>query len=88
MGKHKTWQDIEKEVETEMLERFASVPPEQRAAMGLEPGNPKYSHENRQWVQVYVQMLTWKNKCRELHEKAYPLQPVSPGNNKKKKSKK
>lgn len=86
MGKkYKTWQDVEKEVENEMLERFAAVAPEQRAAMGLEPGTPKYSDEKRQWVQVYVQMLTWKNKCRELYQKAYPLQPAPPGSKKKKK---
>ena len=85
MSKHMTWQDIEKQVEADMLERFASVPPEQRAALGLEPGNPNYSHEGRQWVQVYVKMLAWKSMCRNLHEKAYPLQPVKPPGNKKKK---
>ena len=58
----KTWKDIEKEVEQEMLDRFNSVPIEQRAKLGLE-SNTRQSHENRQWVQVFVQMLTWKNKC-------------------------
>jgi hypothetical protein len=67
----KTWNDIEREVEEEMLERFNSVPKEQRAKLGLE-GASSTAYENRQWVQAYVQMLTWKNKCRELHEQAHP----------------
>ena len=77
----KTWEEIEQEVEEEMLERFNSVPKEQRAKLGLEGASSK-SYENRQWVQAYVQMLTWKNKCRELHEQAYPDQ--SAGNKKRK----
>lgn len=80
---NKTWQDIEKEVEAEMLARFAEVPKEQREKLGLEPGTHPRAHENRQWVQVYVQMLTWKNKCRELHQKAYPVQPVKSAGKKK-----
>jgi len=77
----KTWQDVEQEVEEEMLERFNSVPKEQRAKLGLEGATPQ-AFENRQWVQAYVQMLTWKNKCRELHKIAYPDQ--SAGNKKRK----
>jgi hypothetical protein len=82
--KHKTWQQIEQEVEKEYLARFNSVPKEQRVKLGLEPGSSHNSHENRQWVQVYVQMLEWKNKCRELHQQLYPVQPVAnpPGDKK------
>ena len=65
-AKWKEWQEIEKEVESEMLERFASVPLAQRSALGLEPGTDPDSYEKRQWVQTYVTMLSWKNKCREL----------------------
>ena len=43
---NKTWQDIEKEVETEMLDRFSSVPMEKRVALGLEPGSHSKAHEN------------------------------------------
>ena len=81
---NKTWQDIEKEVETEMLDRFSSVPKEKRVALGLEPGSHSKAYENRQWVQTYIQMLVWKDKCRELHQKAYPVQPVKSAGNKKK----
>ena len=63
----KTWKEIEREVETEALSRFSQVPIEQRRELGLEPDTPK-SYEKRQWVQVFVQMLSWKDKCRELHE--------------------
>lgn len=73
---HKTWQDIENEVEKECLERFSSVPKEKRAKLGIEPGSDPQAYENRQWVQVYVQMLAWKDKCRQLHKEIYPLQPV------------
>ena len=71
---HKTWQDIANEVEKEYLARYSSV--------------PKEHYENRQWVQVYVQMLAWKDKCRELHEQLYPVQPIkdSAGISKNKKS--
>ena len=82
---NKTWQDIEREVEEEMLARFNEVPKEKRAALGLEPGSHRNAHENRQWVQVYIQMLVWKDKCRELHQKAYPVQPVKSAGNKKRK---
>ena len=82
---NKTWQEIEKEVEGEMLDRFAGVPKEQRTKLGLEPGSHPKAHENRQWVQTYIQMLVWKDKCRELHQKAYPVQPVKSCGNKKKK---
>jgi hypothetical protein len=75
--KHKTWQQIEQEVEKEYLARFNSVPKEQRVKLGLEPPNNPHAYENRQWVQVYVQMLEWKNKCRELHQQLYPVQPVA-----------
>ena len=74
--KRKTWEQIEKEVENEMLERFNSVPLEHRAKLGLEPGSHSKSHENRQWVQTYIQMLTWKNKCRELHGQLNPVKLV------------
>ena len=73
---HKTWQDIEKEIEEEMLSRFNDVPKEQRVKLGLEPGSHQKAYENRQWVQTYIQMLVWKDKSRQLYEKAYPLQPV------------
>ena len=82
---NKTWQEIEKEVEDSMLERFNSVPKQKRAALGLEPGSHSQAYENRQWVQVYIQMLVWKDKCRELHQKAYPVQPVKSAGNKKRK---
>jgi len=84
---NKTWEQIEQEVEKSMLERFNSVPQSERAALGLEPGTHTKAHENRQWVQTYIQMLEWKNKCRELHQKAYPVQLVkkqSRGNKKRK----
>ena len=78
----KTWEDIEHEVEAEMLDRFASVPLDQRTKLGLE-GNSTKSYDNRQWVQIYVQMLSWKNKCRELHEQASPADDNNPaGDNK------
>ena len=63
----KTWKEIEREVESESLSRFSQVPIEQRRELGLELDTPK-SYEKRQWVQVFVQMLSWKDKCRELHE--------------------
>jgi len=63
----KTWNQIQQEVEKDMVDRFNRVPLEQRRKLGLE-SNTTDSYENRQWVQTYVQMLTWKNKCRELHE--------------------
>tara|TARA_Y100000361_G_scaffold153799_1_gene176667 strand:- start:221 stop:484 length:264 start_codon:yes stop_codon:yes gene_type:complete len=85
---NKTWQEIEKEVEVEMLDRFAGVPKEQRTKLGLEPGSHPKAHENRQWVQTYIQMLVWKDKCRELHQKAYPVQPVKSAGNKKRKESK
>ena len=73
---HKTWQDITNEVEKECLERFNSVPLHQRAKLGIEPGSDPQAYENRQWVQAYVQMLAWKDKCRQLHEQLYPVQLV------------
>ena len=78
----KTWNEIEKEVETEMVERFNSVPKEQRAKLGLE-GNSTEAYDNRQWVQSYVQMLTWRNKCRELHALAYPAEEKDSAGDKK-----
>jgi len=86
---HKTWQDIANEVEKEYLARYNSVPKDKRAKLGLEPGSDPKHYENRQWVQVYVQMLAWKDKCRELHEQLYPLQPAkdSAGTRKNKKNK-
>ena len=65
-AKWKEWSEIEHEVEGEMLKRFASVPIEERTAMGIEPGTSSDSYEKRQWVQTYVSMLSWKDKCREL----------------------
>lgn len=64
----KTWEQIIKEVEESMLQRFNKVPLDQRAKMGIEPGTDPASYEKRQWVQTYVEMLTWKDKCRELHQ--------------------
>jgi len=63
----KTWNDIANEVEKDYLARYGGVPRKKRVAMGLEPGSDRNAFENRQWVQVYVQMLAWKDKCRELH---------------------
>lgn len=85
---HKTWQDIANEVEKEYLARYSSVPKKQRVKLGIEPGTDPKHYENRQWVQVYVQMLAWKDKCRELHEQLYPVQPIkdSAGISKNKKS--
>ena len=74
---NKTWEQVEQEVEKSMLARFNSVPRDKRAALGLEPGSHSQAYENRQWVQVYIQMLEWKDKCRELHQKAYPVQPAN-----------
>ena len=86
---NKTWQDIANEVEKEYLARYNSVSREQRTKLGLEPGSDPKHYENRQWVQVYVQMLAWKDKCRRLHTELYPVQPVkdSAGKRKNKKSK-
>ena len=64
---NKSWNEIEKEVEEDMLSKFNQVPIEQRRELGLESDSPN-SYEKRQWVQVFVQMLSWKDKCRELHE--------------------
>jgi len=64
---NKSWEDIEREVESDALSKFGQVPVEQRRELGLEPDDPR-SYEKRQWVQVFVQMLSWKDKCRELHE--------------------
>ena len=61
----KKWKDIEREVEAEYSERFYSVPEEQRRKLGLEP-DQKGSYENRQWVQTYIQMVIWKDKCRDI----------------------
>lgn len=72
----KTWQDVTKEVEQDMLDRFNSVPKDKRAHLGIEPGSDPQAYENRQWVQVYVQMLAWKDKCRELHEQLNPVRLV------------
>lgn len=74
--KHKTWEDVAKEVEEDMLARFSSVPKSKRAQLGIEPGSDPQAYENRQWVQIYVQMLAWKQKCRELHEQLYPVRLV------------
>jgi len=63
----KTWDEIASEVEKDYLARYGGVPRKKRVAMGLEPGSDRNAFENRQWVQVYVQMLAWKDKCRELH---------------------
>ena len=64
---NKTWKEIEKEVEEEALLKFSQVPLEQRKELGLEPDTPR-SYEKRQWAQVFVQMLSWREKCRELHD--------------------
>tara|TARA_R100000808_G_scaffold5550_1_gene16831 strand:+ start:3975 stop:4247 length:273 start_codon:yes stop_codon:yes gene_type:complete len=86
----KSWEDITKEVEEEMLKRFNSVPLEQRAKLGIEPGSDPKCYENRQWVQCYVQMLAWKDKCRQLHEQLNPVKLVKekPAGTKKIKKKK
>ena len=62
----KSWNEIEQEVEADMLSRFNQVPLEQRKQLGIESGTAG-SYEKRQWVQMYVQMLSWKDKCRDLH---------------------
>ena len=66
VARWKDWSEIEQEVEGEMLKRFASVPLEERTKMGIELGSDPDSHEKRQWVQTYVTMLSWKDKCKEL----------------------
>ena len=76
MSKNKTWQDIANEVEQDCLERFNSVPKAKRSQLGLEPGSDPKAFENRQWVQVYVQMLAWKDKCRQMHKQLYPVRLV------------
>jgi hypothetical protein len=63
----KSWKEIEKEVEAEYGTRYNSVPIEQRRKLGLEP-DQKGSYDNRQWVQTYIQMLIWKDKCRDIVE--------------------
>jgi len=88
----KTWEEISKEVEQECLARFNRVPITQRAKLGIEPGSDIRAYENRQWVQCYIQMLAWKDKCRELHAELSPLKLVacsgkSCGNKKNKKRK-
>jgi len=69
----KTWQDVQKEVEESMLQKFNKVPVEQRAKLGIEPGADPRSFEKRQWVQTYVEMLAWKDKCREFHNQLLSL---------------
>jgi hypothetical protein len=64
----KTWEQLQKEVEQQMLDRFNKVPQNQRAKLGIDPDNGNKSFEKRQWVQTYVEMLSWKDKCRELHD--------------------
>jgi hypothetical protein len=64
---NKAWKDIEKEVESEALLKFSQVPLEQRRELGLEPDTPR-SYEKRQWAQVFVQMLSWREKCMQLHK--------------------
>ena len=83
----KTWEQIAKEVEQECLERFSSVPKEKRAKLGIEPGSDPQAFENRQWVQVYVQMLAWKDKCRQRHKQLNPVELVKekPAGKKKRK---
>lgn len=66
IAKWKDWSEIEQEVEGEMLKRFTSVPLEERTKMGIELGSGPDSYEKRQWVQTYVTMLSWKDKCKEL----------------------
>ena len=61
----KSWKDIEKEVEAEYSARYHAVPEGQRRKLGLEP-DQKGSYENRQWVQVYLQKLLWRDKCRDI----------------------
>ena len=61
----KKWEEVIKEVEAEYSTRYHSVPEDQRRKLGLEP-DQKGSYENRQWVQVYIQKLLWRDKCRDM----------------------
>jgi hypothetical protein len=61
----KKWETIVEEVEAEYGTRYHSVPTEQRRKLGLDP-DQKGSYENRQWVQVYIQKLLWRDKCRDI----------------------
>jgi len=61
----KKWEEVIKEVEAEYSTRYHSVPEDQRRKLGLEP-DQKGSYENRQWVQVYIQKLLWRDKCRDI----------------------
>ena len=61
----KKWKEIEKEVEAEYSVRYYSVPEDKRRKLGLEP-DQKGNYDNRQWVQTYIQMLIWKDKCRDI----------------------
>ena len=61
----KSWNEIVKEVEAEYSTRYNSVPKDKRRKLGLEP-DQRGSYENRQWVQVYIQKLIWKDKCRDI----------------------
>tara|TARA_B100000073_G_scaffold348204_2_gene365661 strand:- start:3024 stop:3275 length:252 start_codon:yes stop_codon:yes gene_type:complete len=61
----KKWKEIEKEVEAEYGARYHSVPEEKRRKLGLEPDQTG-SYENRQWVQIYLQKILWREKCRDI----------------------
>jgi len=68
----KTWNDIANEVEKDYLDRYSRVPKSERVKRGIEPGSDSNAYDKRQWVQVYVQMLAGKDKCRELHAELTP----------------
>ena len=67
----KTWNETRQDVEKSMVQRFNEVPIERRRMLGIEPGTDPESYERRQWVQTYVEMLSWREKCRELHEQLH-----------------
>ena len=67
----KTWNETRQEVEKSMVRRFNEVPIGQRKMLGIELGTDPDSYERRQWAQTYVEMLSWRDKCRELHEQLY-----------------
>ena len=63
----KTWATVEAEVKKELQSRFDSVADDELKKLGLDDGSSVLSGEKRNWLVVYLQMLAWRHKARELH---------------------
>ena len=62
----KRWIDVELDVEKEIQKRYAMAGKDRIKSLGVD-GDSSASSEKRAWMAIYVQMLSWKSKCRELH---------------------